>query len=158
MSPAQADHFAAFHLCIGVADRNIRKHAGAREVASVVAEDVPDMRRHLKIVPRILRENPMNLSQEHLRKTVADVEAGYSLQKGELRVSRIRNSVHFVDKAEDPLVQVADACAYGFRRYFAGEKFGIEFARTILGEEKHLKNFASPGGCECYWPRHSSFR
>jgi hypothetical protein len=110
MSPAQADHFAAFHLCIGVADRSIRKHAGPREVAAVVAEDVPEMRKYLKIMQCILRDNPTNLPQEFLRETV-DVEAGYIVQKGELRVSRIRNSVHFVEKAEDPLVQVADACA-----------------------------------------------
>lgn len=158
MSPAQADHFAAFHLCIGVADRNIRKHCGPREVATVVAEDVPDMRKYLKIVPRVLRDNPINLPQEFMRETVSDQEAGYILQKGEIRVSRIRNSVHFVDKAEDPLVQVADACAYGFRRFFAKEKFGVEFARAILGNESLLRNFASPGGCECYWPQHLAFR
>lgn len=158
MSPTQADHFAAFHLCIGVADRNIRRHAGPREVATVVAEDVPEMRKYLKIVPRILRDNPINLPQDFLRETVSDKEAGYFVQRGELRVCRIRNSVHFVDKSEDPLVQVADACAYGFRRYFAGEKFGIDFVKTILGDERHLRNFASPGGCECYWPQHRSFR
>ena len=72
---------------------------------------------------------------------------------GDMRVTRIRNSVHFVEKGEDPLVQVADACAYGFRRYFAKEKFGLEFVQAILGDEKMLRNFAPPGGAECYWPK-----
>lgn len=151
LSASQFDHVMAFNNCIAVCDRNIRRHAGAREVATVVAEDIPEMRRFLKIAPRLLRENPMHLAPEHLRETTGDQEAGYSQQSGELRVTRIRNSVHFVEKAEDPLVQVADACAYGFRRFFAGEKFGVEFVRSIVGHESVLRNFAAPGGVECYW-------
>jgi len=158
MSIAQADHFAAFHLCLGVADRNIRKHAGPREVATVVAEDAPEMRRFLKQIPRIMRDRPITLSKDDLRETISDKEAGFSQQKGDLRVTRIRNSIHFVDKSEDPLVQVADACAYGFRRFFAGEKFGPEFARAILGNENLLRNFGPPCGCACYWPQQSAFR
>lgn len=152
MSLAQCDHFQAFSQCIAIADRNIRRRAGPREVATVVAEDIPEMRRFLKGLPRAHRESPIYLPQSHLRKTVSDEEAGYIKQSGDVRVTRIRNSVHFVEKSEDPLVQVADACAYGFRRYFAGEKFGVEFVREILGNENSLRNFASPGGAECYWP------
>ncbi|MEH6772321.1 MAG: DUF3800 domain-containing protein [Cereibacter changlensis] len=155
LSPSQQDHVTTFNQCIGVCDRNIRRHAGPREVATVVAEDVPEMRKFLKFAPRILREAPYHMPPEHLRETVGDREAGYCLQSGEFRVTRIRNSVHFVEKSEDPLIQVADACAYGFRRYFAQEKFGTEFARSIVGDERVLRNFASPGGTECYWPNHS---
>lgn len=152
MSPEQSDHYNAFQLCIAVADRNIRMRAGPREVASVVAEDVPDMKKHLKEIPRILRENAHTFPQSHMRHTADDIEAGYMTQNGDYRVTRMRNSVHFVEKAEDPLVQVADACAYGFRRFFAQEKFGVEFVRAIIGNENLLRNFASPGGAECYWP------
>ncbi|WP_352954964.1 DUF3800 domain-containing protein [Mesorhizobium sp. M1322] len=152
LSRSQFEHFLTFQYCMAIADRNIRRHAGPREVASVVAEDVPDMRRFLKAVPRILREFPRNVRPEHMRRTSKDDEAGYSTQSGELRVTRIRNSVHFVEKAEDPLVQVADACAYGFRRFFAGEKFGAEFVDAILGDHRMVAHFASPIGMECWWP------
>ena len=151
LSASQLDHVMAFNNCIAVCDRNIRRHAGPREVATVVAEDIPEMRRFLKIAPRLLRENPMYMSPEYLRETIGDQEAGYLQQSGELRVTRIRNSVHFVEKAEDPLVQVADACAYGFRRFFAGEKFGVEFVRSIVLNESVLRNFSPPCGTECYW-------
>jgi hypothetical protein len=157
LSGSQFEHWSAFRDCIALADRNIRRHAGLREVATVVAEDVPEMRRFLKACPRLLREHPYHVPPEDMRKTERDKEAGYSVQSGELRVTRIRNSVHFVEKAEDPLVQVADACAYGFRRFFAGEKFGVEFVRSILGSETELRAFASPMGTECYWPKSSSF-
>ncbi len=153
LSPSESDHLMAFHQCVAIADRAIRKHAGPREVATIVAEDVPKMRRFMKVIPRILRENPDVVPQEYLRQTITDLEAGHNTQLGDLRVTRIRNSVHFVEKADDPLVQVADACAYGFRRYFAKEKFGLEFVRAIVGNEEVLRNFASPGGCEYYWPR-----
>lgn len=152
MSRAQFEHLMAFGTCLALADRNIRHHAAPNEVATVVAEDLPEMRKFFKVIPKLYRENPLHLKPEHLRETVSDKEAGYSTQRGELRIARIRNSVHFVEKSEDPLVQVADACAYGFRRYFAQQKFGENFARAILGDLALLRNFASPGGAECWWP------
>lgn len=155
LSAAQLDHLMAFLGCIGLADRNIRKHAGPREVAAIVAEDVPDLRRHLRIVLDSLRNGGLHLAPGDFRMTASDVEVGYLTQTGSLNVTRIRNTIHFVEKADDLLVQVADACAYGLRRYFAGEKFGEDFARQILGGNyERLRNFAAPGGTECYWPIH----
>lgn len=153
LSQCQFEHLLAFEYCLAISDRNIRRHAGPREVATVVAEDVPDMRRFLKRAGKLFRDHPLHIPPNGFRVTTRDEEAGYSTQSGEMRITRIRNSVHFVEKSEDPIVQVADACAYGFRRFFAGEKFGPEFADAIIGDRKMLRNFASPGGCECYWPQ-----
>ena len=152
LSLEQSDHLQAFFNCVSIADRGIRDNAHAREVASLVVEDIPEMRKVLKLVPGILRDNPISLRKEHLRETVSDVEAGYLKQSGDIRVTRIRGAVHFVEKQEDPLVQVADACAYGIRRYFAEQKFGMEFVREIFGTESVLRNFGAPGGAEVYWP------
>lgn len=151
--PCQLDHVMAFHTCVGIADRNIRRHAGPREVATIVAEDVQELRGVLKRIPQVLRDAPIHLGPDLLRTTASDESAGYSLQSGELRVTRIRNSVHFVEKADDPLVQVADACAYGFRRYFAGETFGAEFVDAILGSHQMAAHFSAPSGAECWWPK-----
>ncbi|RXF75470.1 DUF3800 domain-containing protein [Hansschlegelia zhihuaiae] len=152
MSPAQLDHAMAFGLCLTTADRHIRNHAHPREVATVVAEDDPKMRKFLKKLPMGLKNNPIHLSPSHLRCVPADVEAGYCVQSGVVSISRIRNSVHFVEKDEDPLVQVADACAFGFRRFFANEKFGEDFARSIIGSAKGLENFGAPAGAHCWSP------
>lgn len=156
LSVPQYEHVFAFGMCLAVADRNIRRHAGPREVATVVAEDVPEVRRHLKQVPRLFRKAELYVPPRGMRETEKDKAAGYLTQSGDLRVLRIRNSVHFVEKAEDPLVQVADACAYGFRRFFAGEKFGEEFVSSIIGNAELAKHFASPGGVECWWPKSTS--
>jgi hypothetical protein len=151
LSVEQSDHVHAFYQCVAISNRYIRKHAGSREVATVVAENIPEMHRFLKSAPRILMKNPIYIPQKKLRETISDKEAGYIMQSGDVWVTRIRNSVHFVDKAEDPLVQVADACAFGFRRFFANEKFGVEFVRSMLGNEAPLRTFASPGGAEYFW-------
>ena len=151
ISECQYDHFMAFMYCVASADASIRNNAGTREVASIVAEDERDMRRLLKQVPRILRENPMHLSPDMMRLTARDEAAGYNTQTGEVRVTRIRDSVNFVEKYEDPLVQVADACAYGFRRYFAREKFGTDFVDAILGDHKSVGHFGPPAGYSCWW-------
>ena len=152
----QFDHMQAFGLCMAVADRNIRRNAGPREVATIVAEDVPEMRKFLKKAVNDLTDRPTHLGPEGLRLTERDKQAGYNVQSGELRITRIRKAIHFVGKADDPLVQVADACAYGIRRYFAGEKFGPEFANDILGDHTLLSQFASPSGAVCWWPPSSS--
>lgn len=151
VSESQYEHFFAFLNCLAVADRNIRQNARPREVASVVAEDVQEMRGLLKQVPYVLQAGPIHLPPEMMRETSLDKAVGFNTQSGELRNTRIRNSVHFVEKAEDPLVQVADACAYGFRRYFAGEKFGPEFVEAILGHRDAVSQFAPPGGSSCRW-------
>src|SRR6266487_1457816 len=43
MSLAQSHHVMAFGFCLSRADKHIREHCGLNEVATVVAEDVPEM-------------------------------------------------------------------------------------------------------------------
>jgi Protein of unknown function (DUF3800) len=148
-----ADHLHAFALAMSMADRSIRRYAGPREVATVVAENIEEMHSFLQKTLKAFRDNPLNIPPSGLRETVSDREAGYITQTGEMRITRIRNSVHFVGKTEDPLVQVADACAYGFSRFFKQKEHGVGFARAILEDESRLRNFSSPCGAECYWPR-----
>lgn len=148
----QLQHVIAFANCLAVADRSIRRHAGVREVGTVVAEDIPEMRRFLREVPRTMHERPQYISPDMLRETEKDRKAGYNTQSSDLRISRIRNSVHFVDKSEDPLVQIADACAYGFRRFFSRQKFGRDFVDSIIGNHELASHFGPPAGVECWWP------
>ncbi len=151
LSAAQSDHFMAFFNCVGVADRNIRRHAAPTEVASIVAEDIPEMRRNLNVALSTLQNNVINFSRSELRETKKDKEAGYCVQDGEMTVKRVRNSIHFIPKATDPMIQVADACAFGFRRYFNTQKFGSDFVKAVLDDPAHLRAFGPPGGAECYW-------
>jgi tRNA(Glu) U13 pseudouridine synthase TruD len=39
---------------------------------------------------------------------------------------------------------VADACAFGFRRYFSEQTFGVDFVKSIIGKELVLDDYAGP--------------
>lgn len=144
VTATQWDHMMAFSMCIARADKWIRDRAQSNEVGSVVAEDVPDMRRFLRVAPQVMREIPQNVGP--VRATVEEQRLGYITQHTEMRVTRIRNIVHFIQKEDDPLLYLADACAFGFRRFFSEQKFGDEFAAAILVRADILnkEDFAGP--------------
>ncbi|ESQ82405.1 hypothetical protein AEAC466_17430 [Asticcacaulis sp. AC466] len=152
MSNEQFQHYLAFLDCLSIADRNIRQYAEHNELAAVIAEDVPEMRKYLKLTARIRRDHPSYFKPEHLRWTAEDEALGYLNQSGDMRITRIRPAVQFVGKADDPLVQVADAVAFGFRRYFARQKFGEDFVREIIGNVDQVRDFGSPSSTGCFWP------
>ncbi|MDR6952700.1 hypothetical protein J2X65_002059 [Ancylobacter sp. 3268] len=151
LSQEQAELIIAYKHCIAVSDRNIRNHAGPREIAYVVAEDNINMRKYIRNMPAYIKDNPLYIGKDMMRRTEKDDKKGYIDQDGDLSVSRIRNPVHFVEKKADLLVQVADAVAFGFRRYLSEEPMGVDFVRSILGSEEPARVFAAPGGTECYW-------
>jgi hypothetical protein len=133
----------AFMMCLARADKYMREHAGLKEVATVVAEDVPEMRTFLKSAPTVLRDNPTISRPQDISHTVREKELGYRIQESDWRATRIRRSIHFVGKEEDPLLQLSDACAFGLRRYFAEQQFGNDFANSILGFEPVLEDFSN---------------
>ena len=136
--------FWLFGQCIAQADKYIRDHAEHNEIGAVVAEDVPEMRRFLKLVPKIMKEQPYVAPKGHLRPTIAEKEAGYMTQEGDFRVSRIRQSILFVEKQDDALLQLADAAAFAFRRYFSDQEFGKEFVESLIGDAPIKEDFAGP--------------
>ena len=46
--------------------------------------------------------------------------------------------IHFTPKASAPLLQVADAVAFGLRRYFSEESEGVDFGKAVMGEDMNL--------------------
>ena len=69
-------------------------------------------------------------------------ELGYNTQQTDARLSRIRKTIHFVKKDEDEMVQIADACAFGMRRYFSRLQFGDEFMHAIAGGLPKQEDYA----------------
>ena len=105
---AQAHHALALQNCLGEADRWMKHSAKSNEIATVIAEDVPESKRLLKFVARWSTKSP-----------------------GEYQISRIRMPIHFVTKGEEPLLQIADACAFGIRRYISKYSHGEDFLQAI---------------------------
>lgn len=140
LSISESHHIFAFHYCIAKADQWIRDFGTANEIGLIIAED-HDMRKHLGLVPRILRENPLTLSPENLTWRQSDVDQGFNNQTASLRINRIRDTVHFVKKDQEILVWIADAIAYGLKRFFNQQKFGNIFSNAICGEQIILADF-----------------
>jgi hypothetical protein len=46
-------------------------------------------------------------------------------------ISQIQGGVQFADKAQAPILQVADACAFSFRRFFANQEYGSELIAAM---------------------------
>jgi hypothetical protein len=121
--------------CVARADRHIRKYGEPDEIGTAIAEDLPEMKRSLgefveqfKKVAHVHRPDQMRLSKLN------------TLPDPVLHITRIIDRVHFVEKAGSPILQIADAVAFGLRRYFAGQSEGETFLEAILGG-----CFADPG-------------
>jgi hypothetical protein len=144
ISEAQFQHVMAFHGCIGRSDKYIREHGHTHEVATVVAEDVPELKKFLRMALTMLRTNPIVLSPEFIAPTQAERKSGTIFQETEQSSSRIVDTIHFVEKRDGPLLQIANACAFGFRRYFSEQSFGEEFVRSMIGTDLVREDWAGP--------------
>lgn len=135
LSPVQLDHVLALAPFAGSVDRYIRNHCGPKEVGMIFYEDMPEFRLKISKSFQLFRnpEAQFELSDEHLNWTPDEVAQGYTEQFADMRIERLRNSVAFVSKGEDPLILLADFVAYAFRRYFNNEKFGDDFMIPMLG-------------------------
>ena len=85
-------HAYAFWLCVCQADKFLRNHAAPNEVGTVVAEDVPKMRKFLR---EVLSVPEMTFSTQHLRLTPKEVSINAT---SEFRITRIIDTIHFVEK------------------------------------------------------------
>jgi len=126
-------HLMAFWLCMGRANKYVRDWGEEGEVATLVAEDVPKKRKLLKIALR-MPQAAHEIDELHVRPAREDREAGRIVQTLAGDIDRIIDTVHFVEKDEAPLLQLADACAFSFRRYFAGHSHGEQLVTAMLGE------------------------
>lgn len=133
-SVADYRHFRCFETTLCEADQFMRDHAELSEVASVVAENVGHLQGPFRQVPKVIKRQGGRLYPPgSLKPSEADKARGYIKQGEELRISRIRDTVLFAGKDDEPLLQIADACAYGLRQYFEGKDFGDQFIDAIKG-------------------------
>lgn len=134
LSVPEFHHQYAFWLCLCEADKFLRNYAEPNEVAIVVAENVPNMQKFLRSV---LSVPELVFSRQQLSFTPREVSINPT---PEFRITRIKGPIHFAEKKQDPLLQIADACAYGFRRHFAKEKLGDDFVNSIRGKRSNLRD------------------
>ncbi|MDQ0839088.1 hypothetical protein QFZ54_002872 [Sphingomonas faeni] len=151
---ARWHHLRAFGDCMAKADAHIRQNGHPQEVATIVAEhsEKPE-RQAMRAAMDVYREG-FRLKSEYHTPGIADRKRGYSTGNLEFRISRIRDTIHFVLKGKEPLVDVADACAFGFRAWLRGDKFGSQYLSAIGLPETQMaaELWRHSGGCNCYSP------
>lgn len=134
MTREQYQHTQAFATCMASADQYITDFAAPNEIATVVAENIPEMHKNLKEATLQLRAGILNVSNAHL--TQKFVNDSSSAQRPiNLSIRRIVDDIHFSPRESSPLLWLADAVAFGLRRYFSEQSLGLEFAKAIMGQD-----------------------
>ncbi len=136
--PTRERIFVAFANALSRADKNLRSEPNV--IGTIVAER-SDVQKEFGGILIWLREQGFVAGPGHLTDRDVDIAQGYNSQDGVMKVTRIRRTIHFVGKGEDDLVWLADACAYGLKRYFAGLPFGDKFGEAIHGNSIHLPDY-----------------
>jgi hypothetical protein len=120
LTPEQAHHMICFCIAIGNADFVIRQLCGPSETGVVIAEDTPKMRKWLQKCLDFLKSDTLVLGtpDEPIQ-----------------RVERIFEPIQFADKTAEPLLSLADACAFAMRRGVAKLSHGEEFFRSVTASD-----------------------
>jgi hypothetical protein len=126
----------------------------------VIAEDIPEGKDLLRHLARYLFRTGYNIPKRDVRlvqhgsKPLANVEE-FRVRK----ISRIRMPIHFVEKRDEPLLQIADACAFGLRRFLSDQSHGQDFASAIIGGAQDIKKYpiGDWGGGIFSWSNGPSF-
>jgi len=151
VSLAQYDHLLPFMDCIVKADARLI-HEGPNIFGRVIAEDVPDVKKILLKAGLFLKNSTLVFEAQHQEPTQKQVSESIQPEPFEFKISRIDTAINFENKSGDPVLQVADACAFGLRRFFSNQPMGEEFAQHMLGEVPNLKDYECPVSSSCWSP------
>lgn len=123
------DHCFAFLCCVAAADQYLREHTPPDEVAHLAVEDCDRMRSFLDKTYEALKNFPATFE------ALGHVD-GSPVEKHrvEFKISKIVDGPHFVKKARAPMLQLADMCAFIFRRYMAEQAHAEPLIRALLGD------------------------
>lgn len=133
-------HMIAFTRCIHRANSYVRKLSSENEIATVVAEDVPKIRKELRNSLRAYTPLP----NTKINLTKFEIANGVITQTNTGPIDKIIDTVHFVEKDGAPLLQISDACAFSFRRYFAGQSGGDVLVKEMLGQDLEWEDWQGP--------------
>lgn len=149
VSNEQFQHMIAFYICASRANEYAVKERGDDVRIAAIVEDLPEMRRSLSMVGEMLREVSITIPENCVRPTQEEQATGRITQTRIIRGPNL-GSVTYVGKREDPILQLADACAFAFRRYFAELKYGDEFVRAMIGRDLSMDDYAGPGSAATF--------
>lgn len=151
LAKEKVQHFRAFANCLACADEYIRERCTG-EIAVAVAEDNFEMRKELREAMAYVRAGRFSVTSLPLDKPLDSDESRALSKRRELRLTRVVDKLHFAAKNEAPLLVLADACAFGVRRYVLGLKYGADMAAAVFGD--YLKETGLDKSAPTHWGWH----
>jgi hypothetical protein len=133
MTREQYQHVHAFEACMASADDYINTYAAVNEISVIVAEDIPEMRQRLREATIQLRTGGLTIKKALVTRQVQGKTVSTSARPAAMQIRRVVDDIHFSPKVSALILWVADAVAYGLRRYYATLPFGVDFAQAIMG-------------------------
>lgn len=127
------DHCSAFAMCVERADAFLQKYLGGDELGTIIAEDVPERRKILSHMGLIYRDHTLHLADQSLRPNRYQRERGEHPLPVTYNIRNIIDVPHFVEKGRAPLLQLADASAFAFRRCLSRQPHGNDLIFAMLG-------------------------
>jgi Protein of unknown function (DUF3800) len=129
---AASNHSYAFSLCMIAAELYMKDYADPSEIATVIAENNTETRDIIKSFHALLRG-------QHRSGLSSSIFAFLSQYGGDcLPIKRIIDTVHFADKNEAILLQLADACALIIRYFLEGKPNAEQFFDALTGGETEV--------------------
>lgn len=135
-------HVLAFGLCVEKADYYLRNYRSAGHLATVICESAPGVEKKLVGIVRDLQQKHMFMGGSTAHFSTPEsrgVHPGLIPLKREqsdrvgYHVERVIDRVHFVEKGGAPILQMADALAFAFRRFLSDQEYGEEFVDAAVG-------------------------
>ena len=130
-SKADIRHGLAFHACLVKANQYVRDWSVADAV--VIAEDIPERRRLLAITLKVPVVKFSSMDAPFFNRwTKIERQTGVFTQNcwpGD--IDRIKDPITFRRKGEEPLLAIADACAFCLRRYLSAQPYGQQLVAAM---------------------------
>ena len=126
------EFITAYVNAIERANHFVEKYASGQEKFVVVSEDIQKLRRQLKKYGVVYRHSPLKVTSSFYRMSETDRD---KLGDDTITLSskHLIDSPHFIEPRDAPILQVADALCFAFRRYLARHSYGAELVSCALG-------------------------
>lgn len=121
------NHFEAMVMCLRRAGLFMRERCSEDEIAAAIYEDVPEKRSMLAKALAVAQKAYTPIGDHHFRTTKQEIASGKIFQREAFGVDEIKDGLSFATKNDAPLLQLADACAFGIRRFLCNQEYGRDW-------------------------------
>lgn len=143
----------SFNYALSKADQNIRNRPGGFSKAILIHEAIPQMHERYTVSLKQAKLQSFKFLSDQVDWTEEEKRKGIFTQNLEMSIEGIENEILFHDKKEGTLLQLADVCAFGFRRYLEGLSNGEKCIQALVGTDLVKKDWEGVSHLSCWSQR-----